>query len=134
MEILGLDVIAVLAATVVGMVLGALWYSPLLFGAAWMRSVGKTPETLGSSTAPMIGSVVASFLSAVGIAFVMSMAGVNSLEGALGMGAVLGFLIVFPAMLSDSLFCGWGVQLLLIQTGYRVSSIVLMAVVLHCLM
>ena len=37
--------------------LGALWYSPVLFGKQWMQRVGKPPETLGSSTLPMAGSV-----------------------------------------------------------------------------
>ena len=133
MEIYGMSAVAILAATAIGMALGALWYSPVLFGAAWMRCVGKTPESLGSSTAPIIGSVVASFLTAVGVALVMSLAGVHSVQGALQVAAILGLLVVFPAMFSDSLFCGWGTQLLFIQTGYRIASIVLMALALFFL-
>lgn len=32
MMVLAVDLIALLVATLIGMVLGALWYSPLLFG------------------------------------------------------------------------------------------------------
>ncbi|BFM13955.1 hypothetical protein R50073_01380 [Maricurvus nonylphenolicus] len=125
--------IPVIAATFTGMVLGALWYSPLLFGKAWMAAIGKTPETLGSQTLPMVGSIVASLLMASGVALLLAALNVTSLSEATAVGAILGFLIIFPALLSDNLFCGWGKGLLLIQAGYRVLTVVLMAVVIFLL-
>jgi hypothetical protein len=64
---------AVLAAGVASMVLGAVWYSPVLFARAWMRETGITEEkaratspvkTLGTAfVLALIGSVVfAAFL------------------------------------------------------------------------
>ena len=50
---------------------------------------------------------------------------------AVGVGLVLGLLIVFPALLSDNLFCRWGTKLLMIQSGYRVMSVVLMSLALY---
>lgn len=128
MDIFGLSVFGIIAATVVGMVLGALWYSPLLFGNLWMKAIGKTPDTLGSATGPMIGSVVACFMKALGVAILFKLIGVDSLSMAVGVGLILGLLFIFPAMLSDSLFCGWGTPLLLIQSGYRALSVVLMSI------
>lgn len=130
MEIYGIDFIAVLLATFVGMALGALWYSPILFGHKWMQCLGKTPETLGSAKGPMIGSVIASLLSAIGVSLLSSYIGINSLSMAVNVGFILGFLIIFPALLSDNLFCGWGKTLLLIQTGYRALSVLLMTIVI----
>ena len=126
-----LNLPGILAATLSGMILGALWYSPLLFGKAWMQAIGKTPETLGRPTGPMIGSIFASLLSACGVAILFSLAGVASLSVAVGVGLVLGLLIVFPALLSDNLFCRWGTKLLMIQSGYRVMSVVLMSLALY---
>ena len=126
-----MNYLAIAAATLLGMVLGALWYSPVLFANQWMRCIGKTKETLGSPTLPMIGSVVACALSAVGIALLHNFIGVGSLNQALTVGLILGGLIIFPAFLSDSLFCGWGAQLLLIQVGYRFLSVVLMSIVIY---
>ncbi|MFT5692500.1 MAG: hypothetical protein ACI92E_001835 [Oceanicoccus sp.] len=108
MELLGINIMGVLAATVIGMVLGALWYSPVLFGKKWMQSIGKTPDTLGGSALPMVGCVIASMMTAVGISIVFSLVGVDSFSAGLGVGLTLGLLIVFPALLSDNLFCGWG--------------------------
>ncbi|MFK7831268.1 MAG: DUF1761 domain-containing protein [Congregibacter sp.] len=39
-----INYVAVLVAAVVGFVVGGLWYSPLLFGNAWMRSAGISQE------------------------------------------------------------------------------------------
>ncbi len=121
-----LSIISVLAATIIGMVLGGLWYSPLLFGNAWMKCIGKTPETLGSQTAPMIGSIIASAMMAIGVSLLFYIANVTEVKTAVSIGAILGLLVIFPALLSDNLFCGWGNQLLLIQAGYRAISVFLM--------
>lgn len=129
MEIASVHLIEILAGTFVSMVLGAFWYSPVAFGPAWMASIGKTPETLGSQLGPMIGSIVASVLTAFGVAVLSANLGVADIYQALALGGVLGLLIVFPALLSDNLFCGWGNKLLLIQSGYRVLAIILIAVV-----
>lgn len=121
----------VVVATLVGMMLGAFWYSPVVFGAAWMASIGKTADTLGSQTLPMIGSVVASLLTAVGVTLLSNGLGVSSLGEAIVLGAVLGVLIIFPALLSDNLFCGWGSKLLMIQAGYRLLAVMLMSLAVY---
>lgn len=130
MDAINLDIFAILAATLAGMVLGAIWYSPVAFGNQWMQSIGKTRDQLGSATGPMLGSIVASFLSATGVAIMISLSGIDTPINALWLGLSLGLLIIFPAMLSDNLFCGWGTRLLLIQVGYRIVSIALMSVII----
>lgn len=126
-----LNITGILVATVAGMILGALWYSSLLFGNAWMKCIGKTPDTLGKPTVPMIGSVIASLLSATGVALMFSLIDVSSLPVAIGTVLILGLLIIFPALLSDNLFCGWGARLLVIQSGYRAASVILMSLAMH---
>ena len=130
MEVFGLNIIGIIAATFIGMVVGALWYSPLLFGKQWMECIGKTPETLGSATGPMVGSIIASLMSAVSVSLIFSLIGVASISTGSVVGLTLGLLIIFPAMLSDSLFCGWGKRLLIIQSSYRAVSVLLMSIAL----
>ena len=62
LEILDLNAWAILAATVAGMVIGAAWYSPLLFGKAWLTALGKTEEELVSPGPAMVGSAVCCLL------------------------------------------------------------------------
>lgn len=130
MEFFGLSLVGIIACTFINMMLGGLWYSPLLFGKQWMNCIGKTPETIGSPTGPMIGSVVASLLTAVGVSLIFALVEVDSLALGIEVGLVLGFLLIFPALLSDNLFCGWGRQLLLIQSAYRLLSVLLMSIAL----
>jgi Protein of unknown function (DUF1761) len=59
------NVWAVLAAGVASMVLGGLWYSPLLFGNAWMRASGMTEERARS----------ANMAKVMGTAFVLAVVG-----------------------------------------------------------
>ena len=77
MDILGLSLVGILVTTLSGIRLGALWYSPTVFGKQWLQCIGKTPETLGSTVAPMIGNI----LTAMGIAIIFSMMEVGSLIG-----------------------------------------------------
>lgn len=131
MFISDLNLLSIIVATVGGMVLGAIWYSKAFFGNLWMLNLGKTKETLGSPTMPMIGAVIACLLTAIGIALLHALMVITSLASAVGIGLLLGLLIIFPAMLSDNLFCGWGYKLLIIQSGYRLASVILMSVLIY---
>ena len=121
-----LSVGATITAALAGMITGALWYSPILFGNAWMNALGKTADQLGPIGPAMGGSLIACALSALTIEFVTIACGVSGLSAGLGIGAILGVGLVAMAMLSDSLFCGWGWRLYWIQAGYRVTYLILM--------
>ena len=96
-----------------------------------MACIDKTPETLGKTTIPMIVSILASLLTAIGVSLLFSIMGVTDLSTAASIGLILGLLIIFPALLSDNQFCGWGNKLLLIQSGYRASSVLLMSLAMY---
>lgn len=57
------DWIGVLLCAVSSMILGALWYSPLLFGRAWQRGAGLSDEALARGNMAMI----------YGLAFLLSL-------------------------------------------------------------
>jgi hypothetical protein len=125
-----LGLIDTLAAAASGMILGTVWYSMSVFGQKWLQALGKTPQTMADPTVPMIGAVITCLLTALGMALLHSLIGISSFADAALLGLLVGILIIFPAMLSDNLFCGWGTTLLLIQGGYRVVTVLVMSVVL----
>lgn len=127
MELLDINLTAIVILAFIGMALGALWYLPILLGNQWMQSIGKTADTLGSTVGPMIGSVIANILTATGVCILFTLLQVTGIVEAVGIGLVIGLLIIFPALWSDNLFCGWGKQLLLIQSGYRILTVLLMS-------
>ncbi len=81
-----LNWLAVVVAAVVQQIVGFLWYGPL-FGRMWLQAVGKTREELGSPTIAIAVSVVCSFVTAIAIALLLTLAD----ETSLGLGIAVGF-------------------------------------------
>jgi hypothetical protein len=54
MEEFQLNFLAILVAAVAAFVLGALWYSPVLFAKQWMKAHGYTPDKLEAMKKGMV--------------------------------------------------------------------------------
>lgn len=61
----------ILAAAVIPMILGAIWYNPKVFGNAWMKAADLTEEKL--KNANMAKILILSFIFMFFLAFVMQM-------------------------------------------------------------
>ncbi|PWK14447.1 DUF1761 domain-containing protein [Tumebacillus permanentifrigoris] len=114
-----LNLWAVLVATVIGMVVGSLWYSPVLFGNVWMNLIQKKKEDMVSSTGPMIGAVVVSIVNSLTLALFLHATNAQTVADGLLVAALLA-LVVTMATLINYLFEGRGMKLLAIQVGYHV--------------
>ncbi|MEW5925629.1 MAG: DUF1761 domain-containing protein [Candidatus Zixiibacteriota bacterium] len=81
METATINFWAVLVSAVAYMALGAIWYSPALFGNAWMKGIGKTKEQITADFSPVSYFVAfaTSFLAAYGIARIMLWMGGESI-------------------------------------------------------
>ena len=65
--------LAVLVAAIVAFLLGAVWYSPLLFAKQWMQIHGYTPEKLKAMQAQTKRAYAVSFASQLVLAAVMAL-------------------------------------------------------------
>ncbi|TFD33921.1 DUF1761 domain-containing protein [Cryobacterium cryoconiti] len=64
-----INIWAVLLATASSMVVGAIWYSRRVFGTYWMKAVGHDEQSVSTgSTAPLVITVVVSFITATVLA------------------------------------------------------------------
>ena len=83
--------IAVAVATIVGLVIGTVYYMPQVVGRAWMKTIGKTEEELRGASRPVMYVVAAvlTFLFATMLAATIGWAGAHSLGG----GALVGLLL-----------------------------------------
>ncbi len=84
------ELLGIVLSIVASMVIGGLWYSPLLFGPLWMREIGLTEEKMRNSrTTPMQAM---SFAIALGIVFALLMNVLFTWIGVrtIGQGALLG--------------------------------------------
>ena len=86
-----LNWLAVVAATVVYMVLGGLWYSPVLFGNAWMRASGvEMPEGERPGPAIYISPAVAYLVGAIATGMIAAATGSDTVGEGLVLGLVVG--------------------------------------------
>ncbi|HEX4798612.1 MAG TPA: DUF1761 domain-containing protein [Burkholderiales bacterium] len=121
---------AVLVATVVAYVIGAVWYAPPVFGNRWMAALGKSKEQLGDPVKLMVAQflltlVIASVLAAVVVRF----GAVTWIEGAT-IGFVLSLGLVATSLLSDWMFRGFSMRLYWMQIGCKVAYITVTGAIL----
>jgi Protein of unknown function (DUF1761) len=125
------NVPAILAAALSAFVLGGLWYSPLLFGAAWQRASGVSDITLKAQNRPRIFAVA--FLLTVLMAANLA-AFLNQPTTTLAWGAAAGFLAGFGwvalAFGVVGLFESRSLSYMLINGGYMIAAFVVMGAII----
>jgi hypothetical protein len=137
MHMHSLNLLAILVAGLSTMVVGFLWYSPLLFAKPWMREMGYDPndkarmeEMKKSAGAAYGGSFVASLLSAFTLALILH--GLRSED--LHTGVMLGFHVwlgfVATVQFTGALFAKQSMKLFAINTGYQLVCYLVMGVIL----
>jgi len=97
---LGINYLAVVVAAVAAFVVGAVWYSPLLFGKVYMNLRGMNPDAMADMRPPA-GELLGEFVRYLVIAFVLAYfvvrLGVVDWKGAVQLGLWVG--VGFQAML-----------------------------------
>lgn len=123
--------LAILAATVSTFVLGGLWYSPVLFGASWMREMGFTDPSLKAKG--NVGLIM-------GVSFVLELIMAFNLAAFIGpkaalaygtfAGAAAGFGWVALSFGVTYLFERKSLRLFIINAGYHGVAFTLMGAIL----
>lgn len=125
MDFSSLNWLAVFSAAILSFVVGGLWYSPLLFGKAWMKEMGFADEDLQGDMARIFGlSFVASLVIAINLA--MFLGPDASLGWGLAAGALAGVGWVAMAIGIIYLFSRHSLKLYFIDAGYNVVTFTLM--------
>ena len=129
----GINYLAVVAAVVINMAAGALWYSPLLFAKPWMAANGFTEESIkegGGATKGYVVSVIVSIVVALAIASLAQAAGSDTAIKGLVLGLVAGLGFVATTAGVSYIFESRPLKLYLINAGYPVVSFTLMGLLI----
>ena len=153
-----LNFLAILVAAIVPLVIGFIWYGPMLFQNAWMREAGMTEEKMKSSNMAVIFLV--SLLLSVLLAFFTQFLVIHQV-GAMGMvggdptdalpsfqafmddygnsyrtfkhgalhGAMAGIFFVLPVMATNGLFERKSWKLTFINVGYWTLCLAIMGAI-----
>jgi hypothetical protein len=137
MHMHSLNWVAILVAAISTMVVGFLWYSPLLFAKPWMREMGydpndkaKTEEMKKSAGKAYGGSFVASLISAFTLALILH--GLRAEDLHFGIMASFHIWLGFVATVqfTGALFMKQSMKLFAINTGYQLVCYLVMGVIL----
>ncbi|MEO5980084.1 MAG: DUF1761 domain-containing protein [Chryseolinea sp.] len=121
---------AILVSALSTFAIGGLWYSPAVFGKAWMRENGFTEESMkGSNMAKIFGlTFLLALIAAVNLAMFMGP------EDKPAMGALWGFLAGFGWVATfvgtHYLFERRSFTLFLINAGYSVVALTVMGTII----
>lgn len=124
------NVWAVLVATVVYFVLGALWYMAL--GKPWMAALGMTEKDLEGGADPRMFAItfLLDVVAVFTVAVVLANATLTGWTGGASLGALLGIGIWFALMSVTFMFEGRKPALFLIDGGYHVLALTLAGAIL----
>ena len=117
---------AVLASALATMVVGFVWYSPLLFARPWMKLMGYDPDNkarvadMQKNAGPAYGvSFVAAIISALILGKIVVIASVSTALYGMKIGFAVWLGFVTTVQLTASLFARQPWKLYLTNTGYQ---------------
>jgi hypothetical protein len=126
--------VAIIVAAVVNMVIGSLWFSPVLFQKPWVAMrVDKNPMSGVASPLLYVITAVGALVSAITLDWIIGLAGARSPTGGAIIGLYAGLGFVAPAILSDNLFNERPFKLYLIVAGFPVVGLLVMGAILGAL-
>lgn len=129
-----IPVLPVVVSAVVVFLIGMLWYSPVLFGKAWMKAHGHTPEKLQQMQAQAGRSYAVSFVCylvmAVAMSILLHRVGVVSVLTGIKLGALVGLGFAATLGLTANMFSDKPLSAYLIDAGYQIVYLVAMGAIL----
>jgi len=137
MRFMGVNVWAVLVSALATMVVGFVWYSPLLFARRWTILMGYDPDDkaklaeLQKSAGPSyMLSLVASVLSAAVLGKIIAIATIHTPLYGIKMGLAVWLGFVTTVQLTNALFMRQPAKLYAINTGYQLVCYVVMGAIM----
>ena len=124
----------ILGAALVAWLIGALWYSPILFAKAWVKAHGHSPEKLAAMQAKAGKTYALSFVAFILIAFILQLfihhLGATTAAAGAGWGfhAWVGFAL--PIGFMANLYSDKPISAFLIDAGYQLVYLVVMGAIL----
>ncbi len=93
---------------VIMQVVGALWYSPILFGGLWAANLGVTPAQVSDmlGTSPYVLSILGSLLVCMVLNRIIVLTKTKSMMGGIRLAALLWLGLVFTSLSTHYAFLG----------------------------
>lgn len=122
-----INYLAVIVMAIAYFAIGAIWYSPALFGKAWMEALGKSAEEIKAGAGPKlyIGAFIGALVLCYIMAYFVKYVNATTFWGGVitGFAAWVGFVATVMGM--NALFQGTSGRLYIIDAGYALVGMIL---------
>lgn len=130
-----INYLAVLVAAIASMVIGGVWYSPMVFGKLWMKLSGLDEKALEEGKKKGMAKMYAvAFLGTLVMSYVLAhfvdYAGATDLVSGLQLGFWVWLGFIATVLLGSVLWEGKSVKLYLLNNAHYVVSLLVMSVIL----
>lgn len=123
--------LAVLVSAAAYYILGALWYTPMLFGNQWMNLIGKTKEELqGASKITYLYCFILIFINVCVLSGVIYLSGATGAMSGLQTALITGLGLVGTTQAINYMFQFKPLKLYLIDAGYHIAGMALAGLIL----
>jgi hypothetical protein len=123
------DFLAILIAAVVYLIIGLVWYSPLVFGNVWRKLCGFDKNFKRRKFA-FLSSLIASLVAAYVLGFFETFLGVTTVSDGMFVGFLVWIGFIATTMISRVIWSRSPFQLFLIDGGYRLLGYLVMGGIL----
>ena len=132
----GINWFAVVASAVASMVIGFVWYSPILFAKPWCEAMGydlndkAKMDEMRKSAGPMYGAaMVCSLITAMILAKMASFMDLHSPTVGVKLGFAMWLGFITTTQLTGVLFSGQKIKLWVINTAHQLVSCIAMGII-----
>jgi hypothetical protein len=127
-----INLVALILAALANGIIGALWYSPLLFGKIWIKAMGKSKEDFDKSGANVgyILTMIGALISAFTLTILINLLDVITIGGGALVGLITGIGIAAMREMAPTFFEGRKKILYLISISYHITSLTVMGAII----
>jgi len=125
-----INILAIIFIALIYWILGALWYSKILFGNLWMESIGKTEDQLEMKASSFIGSAIISFTIPLFLAIILEFIGTINIINGILVTLIIWIGFVATIGLYDVLYQDKNIKTYLIDSLYHLAGLLITGIIL----
>lgn len=119
----------ILVSATLAFALGWLWYSPMVFGKAWLEAIGKEQGDLQESLARYLVTFVGWVVAAFVYSFLLSHGFIHGVKDYIFLSIALWGAYMMPAKAHAIMWGNFNTKLLWIDGGYMLAGYIIFALV-----
>jgi hypothetical protein len=116
--------------TIIYFILGALWYSPLLFGKIWADAMNFKMDELEPKPKMFIGAGISAFITTLFLAILLDLIGTYNIITGLLVSLIVGIGFILTIGLYDVLYEDKNFKAYIIDAGYHIVALLIAGVIL----